>query len=51
MGENGEDLTLLVVNYDFAKDNGTYTGYTLNPEGTIKMLDNTYTFSSTELTD
>mgnify|MGYP004617757459 CR=1 FL=1 len=51
MGENGEDMTLLVVNYDFAKDNGTYTGYTLNPDGTIKILDNTYSFSSTELTD
>lgn len=49
MGENGEDLTLLVLNYDFAEEKGTYTGYTLNPDGTITILENTYTYTSAEM--
>lgn len=48
MGENGEDMVWLVVDYDFASEHGAYTGYTLNDDGTIYREGNTYTYSGEE---
>jgi len=47
-GEGGKDMTLLVVDYDFASEKGAYTGYTLNDDGTIYREGNTYTYSGEE---
>ena len=43
-GEDGSDLTLLVLNYEFASSVGAYTGYVLNNDGTIWKVDNTYSY-------
>lgn len=50
MGENGDDMTLLALNYELSKENGTYVGYILNDDGTISKADNIYTYFGTELT-
>lgn len=49
MGENGEDMTLLAVNYEFSQSTGTYAGYILNGDGTISKVDNNYSYCGTEL--
>lgn len=43
-GEDGSDLTLLVLNYESASSVGAYTGYVLNNDGTIWKVDNTYSY-------
>lgn len=48
MGENGEDMVWLVVDYEFASEHGTYTGYVLNDDGTIYREGNTYTYKGEE---
>lgn len=49
MGENGEDLTLLVVDYEFASKSGSYTGYIVNEDGTITREENIYTYKGEKL--
>ena len=48
MGENGEVMVWLVVDYEIASEHGAYTGYTLNDDGTIYREGNTYTYSGEE---
>lgn len=48
-GENGDDLTLLVVDYEFALEKGTFTGYVVNDDGTICREENTYTYKGAQL--
>ncbi len=48
-GDNDEDYTMLVLNYDFAVEKGAYTGYQYNSDGSISKLENTYTYSGETL--
>lgn len=48
MGENGEDLVWLIVDYEDASKHGAYTGYVLNDDGTIYREGNTYTYEGEE---
>ncbi len=49
MGKNDEDLVWLVVDYEFAKKSGSYTGYVVNKDGTISREGNTYTYSGEKI--
>lgn len=49
MGKNGEDFTLLVVDYEFASKSGSYTGYIVNEDGTITREENIYTYKGESL--
>lgn len=49
MGENNEDLILLVVDYEFASSHGAYTGYKVNKDGTISREGNTYTYTGEKI--
>lgn len=44
-GDDGGDLIMLVVNYEFASAHGSYTGYIVNDDGTIYREGNTYTYA------
>ncbi len=44
MGEDGTDFDMLVIKYDTAEERGAFTGYGLNPDGTIYKAGNIYTF-------
>jgi len=44
-GESGDDMILLVVDYEFASEKGAYTGYVLNDNGTISREGNIYTYT------
>lgn len=48
-GENGKDLTLLVVDYEWSKEHGTYTGYLVNEDGTITREGHIYTYNGENL--
>lgn len=48
-GEEGNDLILLVLNYEYASSVGAYTGYVFNKDGTICKVDNTYSYFGEEL--
>lgn len=48
-GDNDEDYTMLVLNYDFAVEKGAYTGYEYKLDGTIGKMGNTYTYSGETL--
>lgn len=49
MGENGEDLVWLIVDYEFAAEHGAYTGYEVQDDATIIREGNTYTYSGETL--
>ncbi|MDE7193683.1 MAG: hypothetical protein K2O14_06895, partial [Oscillospiraceae bacterium] len=49
LGEDGTDVILLALNYEFASSVGAYTGYTLNSDGTISKVDNIYSYYGAEL--
>lgn len=42
-----KESTMLVLNFEFAHEHGTYTGYTYNEDGSISK-GNTYRYSGTE---
>jgi hypothetical protein len=42
-------MTLLAVDFELSKTNGTYNGYILNDDGTISKAGNVYAYFGTEL--